>query len=241
MNSSELIKKLMESGVPGPNTTAKGNDLLNKLFSSGATSGLVSGAMAGSLTSLFVGKRGKKVAKSALKVGGLVAIGGLAYAAYNRYKQQPQSGVTASQGSYGSTLPTPPSGSDFLPPAEDTEAQNALGLVLIRAMIAAAKADGHIDQQEHQRILEEINRQNLNNSEKAFLLEELGKPLDIDAIVQLGVTPEIAAEIYTASLLAVEMDTPAEEAYLQMLAARLGLQPTLVHEIHTTVDSVAKA
>ena len=36
----------------------------------------------------------------------------------------------------------------------------------------------------------------------------------------------------TGSLVAMEADTPAEKAYLQMLASRLGLEPSLVEEIH---------
>ncbi len=49
-------------------------------------------------------------------------------------------------------------------------------------------------------------------------------------------SPEVAAEIYTASLLAVQVDSPGERAYLAMLAARLRLPDELVTTIHDQVD-----
>ena len=59
-------------------------------------------------------------------------------------------------------------------------------------------------------------------------------PLDLDAIVKGASQPEVAVEVYAASLLAIDPDHPAEKAYLQMLAARLGLADELVAEIHRT-------
>ncbi|MEI2420227.1 DUF533 domain-containing protein, partial [Arthrospira platensis SPKY2] len=95
----------------------------------------------------------------------------------------------------------------------------AMGLAIVRSMIAAAKADGHIDNAERERIFGQISQLGLGAEEKAFLFDEIARPLDIDAIVALGVSPQVSIDIYTASLLAIEVDTPAEKAYLQMLAA----------------------
>ena len=188
------------------------------------------------MTSLLTGKKGKKLAKSALKVGGLAAVGGLAYAAYKRYQQGEAPQGTTPRAEFRESLTQ----TGFLPPDDDTASQSALGLALLQAMIAAAKADGHIDAKEHQRIFEQLNKLDLDAESKAFLLEELGKPLDLDAVVKLGVTPEVATEIYTASVLAVDIDTPAERAYLQMLAARLNLAPALVEHIHATAEAAAR-
>lgn len=237
MNTGELFKRLMEGGLSNSSASAKGQNLVNKVLNSGAASGLVSGALAGTLTSLLTGKKGKTFAKSALKVGGLAAVGGLAYMAYKRYQQgEPAQPVTAGPATQEPLL----THSGFLPPDGDVASRNALGLALVQAMIAAAKADGHIDQVEQQRIFGELNKLELDAQSKALVLEELAKPLDIDAIVKLGVTPEVAAEIYTASVLAVDVDTPAERAYLQMLAARLNLAPALVGQIHATVEAAAR-
>lgn len=59
-----------------------------------------------------------------------------------------------------------------------------------------------------------------------------------DAIVNSATTPEIAAEIYTVSLLAVEVDTAAEKGYFGMLAAaRLLLPSELVVELEQQVEA----
>nr|MBS0021257.1 tellurite resistance TerB family protein [Gammaproteobacteria bacterium] len=238
MNTGDLLKRLMEGGLGGAtgSGSARSNDLVSKLLNSGAASGLLGGALSGTLTSLLTGKKGKKLAGSALNVGGLAAVGGLAYMAYKRYQQGAPAQASASR----PRLDQPLVQAGFLPPDEDTTSQNALGLALMQAMIAAAKADGHIDQEEHQRIFEQINKLDLSAESKAFLLEELGKPLDLDAIVKLGVTPEVATEIYTASVLAVDIDSPAERAYLQMLAARLNLAPALVEQVHATAEAAVR-
>ncbi len=71
---------------------------------------------------------------------------------------------------------------------------------------------------------------------KRLLVKEMGRPVDMDAIVNSATSPEIAAEIYAASLLAVEVDSVAEKAYLSMLAARLGLPAQLVDELERQVE-----
>jgi uncharacterized membrane protein YebE (DUF533 family) len=70
-----------------------------------------------------------------------------------------------------------------------------------------------------------------------LLVKEMGHPVDIDAIVNSARSPEIAAEIYVASLLAVEIDSVAEKAYLGMLAARLELPAQLVAELERQVET----
>ena len=72
------------------------------------------------------------------------------------------------------------------------------------------------------------------------MLDELRKPLDVDAVAQGARTPEQAAEIYVASLLAIDVDNPAERGYLAMLAARLQLDEKLVAHLHATVEGAAQ-
>jgi uncharacterized membrane protein YebE (DUF533 family) len=47
--------------------------------------------------------------------------------------------------------------------------------------------------------------------------------------------PELAVQIYAASLLAVEVDTQAEKYYLDQLAAGLGLTPQLTERIQQMI------
>ena len=62
---------------------------------------------------------------------------------------------------------------------------------------------------------------------------------DIEAVARGGRTPEEAASIYTASLLAIDVDNAAERGYLAMLAARLNLDDALVKHLHDTVESAS--
>jgi uncharacterized membrane protein YebE (DUF533 family) len=122
-------------------------------------------------------------------------------------------------------------GSVFLPSAA-TE-RNELSLALLRAMIAAAKADGQIDATEQKTIFAKLDELDLDTEAKAFIIDELRKPLDIDAVVRGATSPERAVEIYAASVLAIDPDDPAEQAYLAMLASRLKLDPALKASIET--------
>ncbi len=113
----------------------------------------------------------------------------------------------------------------FIPPAQASYQREELGKSLVRAMIAAAKADGQIDSGERDRIFKRLETMPLSAEEKAFVFDELSSPLDIEAVVARADTPEHAAEIYAASLVAMVPDTPEERTYLASLAARLKLDP----------------
>jgi uncharacterized membrane protein YebE (DUF533 family) len=100
-------------------------------------------------------------------------------------------------------------------------------LVVIRAMVAAAKSDGHIDADEHQRLFSEVERMGLDAEAKAVVFELLSQPVDLNSISAAVATPEQGAEVYLASRLAMTPDHPAERAYLDALAMRLKLPAEL--------------
>ena len=199
--------------------------------------GLATGALAGGLAGyLLGGKKKKKLAKNALTYGGLALIGGLAYKAWSDHKQGKPAQVTAQPSP--EPLPAPPADTPFTP--ADASDEDDLARGLLRAMIAAAKADGHIDADEQRRIFDQVGQMDLDNDDKAFVFEELSKPLDVEAVAEAATTPERAAELYAASLLAIDPDGPAEKGYLGMLAARLRLPDDLVAHLHASVDSASE-
>jgi uncharacterized membrane protein YebE (DUF533 family) len=57
------------------------------------------------------------------------------------------------------------------------------------------------------------------------------------AIIDSASCPEVAAEIYIASLLAIDVDTPAEQSCLSMLASRLNNPPELTMELRRQVEA----
>ncbi|MGQ7790922.1 tellurite resistance TerB family protein [Faunimonas sp. B44] len=200
----------------------------------GSGGGLGGGALAGGLAGILLGsKRGRKLGGSALRVGGMALIGALAYRAYQDWQAGQRPGTSATGGV--EALPPPPSGTPFNPAAEAD--QQKLGRRLLRAMIAAAKADGHIDATEQAGIFAKMDALDLDADDKAFVMDELRAPLDVDAVAGGAATPEEAAEIYTASLLAIDVDNAAERGYLAMLAARLKLDDALVGHLHATVEA----
>ena len=200
-------------------------------FSPDMLKGLAGGAAAGGLVSILLGsKGGKKLAGSALKLGGAAVLGGLAYRAWQNYQATKGAQTTVPVESMKDITPRI-EGTVFLPSASTERSE--LSLTLLRAMIAAAKADGHIDAAEQKRIFGKLDELDLDNEAKAFVIDELRKPLDIDAVVQGATSPERAVEIYAASVLAIDPDDPAEQAYLQMLASRLKLDPALKASVET--------
>lgn len=202
------------------------------------------GLAAGFAASMLMGKSGRKMMGKAAKYGAVAAVGGLAYHAWRKSQATKAGASPAATTAPAGSVPAveadyqaAPANTAFLPAPSDESAQDALGKAMVRAMIAAAKADGKIDTEEKAAIFERLNAMDLDAGSKAFVFDELSAPLDINAVIAGADTPEHAAEIYAASLVAIEADTAAEKAYLQMLAARLDLAPELVGEIHAAAGA----
>jgi uncharacterized membrane protein YebE (DUF533 family) len=199
--------------------------ILSELLSSPAKAG-IAGAVAGGL---LTSRAGRKLGKQAAQVGGLAAIAGLAYTAWRQYEERrggpaPNPGLPAGE-------PAPLEAAGFLPRGGDA-AGESLARLLLRALIAAPRADGRLDDDERQRIVDRIAALPLETGGRAALLAEIEKPISLDELCGAVTGPGPAAEVYAASLLAMEVDTAAERAYLGLLAARLGLADELVASLH---------
>ena len=124
-------------------------------------------------------------------------------------------------------------------PEEEAELQST-ALLALRAMINAAKADGAIDGGEMSRIMGKLHESGTDSEARDFVMGELQKPLNLDALVRDVKSREVAVQVYGASLLAIEVDTPAERDYLQRLANALGLDGETVERVHASLG-LAKA
>lgn len=114
-------------------------------------------------------------------------------------------------------------------PPEDPTRQNEQAIVLIRAMINAAKSDGQISQEEQQQILERIGDTSQDTIQ--FLRDEFARPLDVREFawcVPLG----MEQQVYTMSLVAIDFDSNREAGYLRELAHGLRLCPSVCEQIH---------
>jgi len=178
---------------------------------------------------LLFTETGRDIAGAALKYGGIAALGGLAYHAWQKHKAQQAGQPAAAQ------QPAPLASPQAIPasyvPAEPAAQENLARLIVV-AMVTAAKADGTVDADEQGKILGHAEQLRLSDEEQGFLFAELGKPFDMEPVIRGARTPEIAAEVYAASVLAVGQPSPAETHYLKRLAQRLQLPEGVVREIH---------
>ncbi len=203
-------------GLGGLAEMAKG--FLTKEQAGGMTGGQIGGigAVAGALLGGGVG--------GAARGGALAMLGTLAVAALKNAQSAKAGGAAAP------TIEPHEVAALTGPEAEKT---------LVRAMISAAKADGHIDQAEMQKIVGKISGEGVTDAEKAFVMSELSAPVDIDALAAEATSPVMAAEIYAASLFAIDVDSDAERDYLRRLAQALHLDAATVAQLHQMTDAPA--
>lgn len=132
-----------------------------------------------------------------------------------------------------------PDTAGFAAPELESMTAPATEELVVRAMISAAKADGEVSEDEIQRIVGRVGADGLSEEEKQFLIAELRRPLDLAALVAEVPNEMVAAEIYAASLLAIQLDTPAEAAYLRQLAQALRLDGATLSRLHEITGATA--
>ncbi|HZX15734.1 MAG TPA: tellurite resistance TerB family protein [Pseudomonas sp.] len=175
---------------------------------------------AGALGMLLGNKSARKMGGKALTYGGLAALGVVAYKAYSNWQAQQ---ANAPQ--------TEPQTLDRLPaPQAELHSQ-----AILKALVGAAKADGHVDARERQLIEGELVKLTSDGELQHWLQAELNKPLDPAEIARAASTPEMAAEMYIASVLMVDEEHFMERAYLEELARQLKLDPALKSELEAQV------
>lgn len=258
-DAKKLLDQFLGSQVPGLSGSVK--DRAGQVGDLARANPLKT---AGLVAALLGTKTGRKLAGNVATVGGIAAIAGLGYLAYKNYQsgQPPQpvphdprlSGSTpwqtagqtrqaasevvspptvGSSPSFSSSMALPPPDSAFS--LQSPQHSNDFALTLVRAMIAAARADGHIDEAERANIMDKVHAVDLGNEAEAFIRNELANPVDLDDLVAAARTEEQKVELYAATRLTIDPDTRAERGYLDLLAGRLGLPDALIDHIDATV------
>ncbi|MBU0725193.1 MAG: tellurite resistance TerB family protein [Alphaproteobacteria bacterium] len=211
-----------------------GGTAKQKFDSFGGVGGFAGGAAAGGLLGLLLGnKKVRKMAGGVAGYGGAAALGALAFKAYQNWQQgkQAETAPAATQADIAQTE------TRFLPDATPAGDGQPFQLSLIRAMIGAAKADGHVDAAEQKLLFEQVEQMGLDAEAKGFVFDALGKPVDLAEIAGAAQTQEQAAELYLVSRLAIDPDHPAEKAYLEALAHRLNLPADLVAHLNRQAEA----
>ncbi|HHJ1300392.1 tellurite resistance TerB family protein [Pseudomonas sp. P1B16] len=226
MNTSDLLEQLLRAGQGSRAQQGSGSmssqdglgGLLGGLLGGGnATDG--GGGLGGLLGGLLGGRGGSSAGGNSQgrSAGGVnyAALASLGMMAYQAYQSWQRSQAAAPQQAVRTV--------DQLSGPEAEDHSHAI----LRALIAAAKADGRIDEQEQQLIYAEIKRHTSDPQLQQWLDEEVSKPLDAAEVAQSAQDPAMAAEMYLASVMLVDDQQPAERAYLDELAGALQIDPTL--------------
>lgn len=187
--------------------------------------GMKKGAIAAGVLALLLGTgAGRRVTGSALKIGSLAAIGGIGWKAYQNWLAQKEQATEEikEMAENAKTI----SINDL-----DEDDANKRSQILLKAMIAAAKSDGHINQKEISAIDEQIVKLNLSGEVASLLKDEIKKPLDVKEVAALAENSAIAAEIYLVSAVVTDRENSMEKAYLKDLAKAMNLPDALVAQL----------
>jgi uncharacterized membrane protein YebE (DUF533 family) len=109
------------------------------------------------------------------------------------------------------------------PEPEGPDAEDAEALLLVRAMIAGAKADGRVDPAERAAIAAQLDAAGLSAEERDFVLVDFDRPLTPEALAREAADPMLRARLYAAAVAGVGEISPPERAWLDALAKALRL------------------
>ncbi len=253
-SSNDRLRNAMGSGGGGGNILESLGGLLGGPAGGGSGGGL-GGALSGMLGGGggLGGMLGEVLNQTGQKVGGNqnLALGGLGALAGALLGGGGKSlggalggGVMALLGAMafqalkgaGSRSPEVPLG--LVEPATEAERQalERQAELVLKAMINAAKADGRIDEEEIERIVGKLQEAGADAEAQRFVMTQMQRPLETEKLISGAKgQPELGAQIYAASLMAIEVDTPAEKAYLGQLASGLGLTLEVTRRIEQMV------
>lgn len=232
MNSGNLLEQLLRASQQGGGASGGGlggllGGLLNSSGSSngGASAGGGLGGLLGGLGGLLGGAPAsgtQQTRSGGMNYAALASLGMAAFQAYQAWQRQQAS--------------APQQAIQTVDQLEGEKAE-AHSHALLRALIAAAKADGRIDDNEEQMISTEMGRHTDEPQLKQWLNDEVAKPLNAADFAEYAADPALASEIYLASVMLVNDQAPQERSYLDELAAQLQIDANL--QLH--LEQQAKA
>lgn len=241
INLRNILEQMMGPGAAGPTPGARpgeappgsgslGTGPMGNMFggSLGDMLGRIRPPATGGQAAAAGGLLGAVLGGGLARTGGMALLGLLAHRAYSQWQAQ-QAGAAQT-----------PAETEFAQPDAADSAGKPFGLSLIRAMVAAARADGALDAGERERIFAEAERLDLSDEEKGEIFGILDTPADPRAVAALAATPAQGAELYLASAMAMgTTHNASERAYLGALASALRLPPELRAQLDTQLREAA--
>jgi uncharacterized membrane protein YebE (DUF533 family) len=226
MSIQNLLEQLLQSGVSKYEGAKQSGDLGK--YATGAAAG-------GALALLLGSKRGRSLGGKALKIGTVAALGTLAWRAYNDWqaRQQASAPAAAAGGPQAERPATHPFEALPAPQLEDHSR------AMLKALIAAAKSDGHLDERERGVVEAELQRLDADPGTRRWVEDELRRPLEPADVAAASTGPQMAAEIYLASVIVADDTTTMERAYLDELARQLKLPAELKADLEARAKTGA--
>ncbi|MFC3606458.1 tellurite resistance TerB family protein [Stutzerimonas tarimensis] len=221
MDTRGLLDLLLKSSqIADRDTHTRGAGTLGQMLGNGpggalgqALRGGGKGALATGAMGMLLGRRAGRLGGKASRLGSLAMLGMVTYKAYQGWQaQQAERDPVVT-----------PRTIDRVPPDQ----AESHGRAILKAVVAASKADGHVDERERTMIESELDRLAGDSQLSQWLQHELSRPLDPVEVASAATTPETAAEMYVATLLIVDEQQDSERAYLEELARALRLDPDL--------------
>lgn len=209
LNAGQQISRQRSNNTFNSNN----NDTLKKIGGGAAAVGLLS---------MLLGKSGNKgFGQSALELGSLAAIGSMAYSAWKKYQAE------------NNTNNQVISGQNFASPEMlSTPKNNDNSQLIIKAMIAAAAADGRIEPAESNAIMAEIG--NTSPDVQAWIQQQINNPPTVQNIaLEVNGDIALASQIYLASRIVCDDLDRKEIIYLHDLAKALNLDDALVEKLES--------
>ena len=235
MNFSNILNE-----VVGKSADNSSGNMISGLSKS-IPGGLAGGAVAGGLVAMLVGSKSvRKTAGKAAKYGGAALLGGLAYKAYKGW--QADNTAQSKQRAQASEHLAAEHFEREAIAHSNGDASAQFQLTLLKAMIAAARADGHIDEDERNKIFQAVKQMNMDDGAKTKLLDLFLEPIAIGDFIHELQTLEQKSEVYLASCLVIELDHDAEYAYLSELSKALALPAGLEQQLRAqAANAVSEA
>lgn len=228
MNLQNLFNQFIGAG---DSTSSAGNaaqgigDTLSMLGDK-LPGGLAGGAAAGGIMALLMSnKTARKYAGKAAGYGGAAVLGGLAYKAYSNWQHDKGKHSTAWSGAEDMRLEQRESFTAVDAQTPDFQLQ------LIKSMIAAAKADGHIDASEQQRIFNAVEEMDVTMEVKGVIFDLLQQTITVEELAAGMDSIEQKSEVYLVACLVIDVDHPSEQAHLDQLEAALKLPEGLAQQL----------
>jgi len=203
--------------------------------------GMKKGAIAAGVLALLLGtSSGRKLTGSALKIGSLAAVGGIAYKTWQNLQAKEAKAAEAVQKHRDVQQ------AEIVAKIEVSEAPKALSIdklegdaaeersqILVKAMIAAAKSDGKMTDDETANMNQQIQKLGLGEGIEDILKAGMVTPLSAKSVARMADDQETAAEIYLVSILVTDTENAQEKSYMNALAKALALPAEVVQELES--------